>query len=1013
MMQFKAFKPEAMNKIAKTMGYSGDMNKFQEFIEQDPQRQQQMNMYTNAAKMMARGGVVKMQSGGFASFVNSNVTVGGSNPFTQAQQNLTDVQNQLQQLQQQLAGQQAQFNAMGAANRKARMDNLDPVHGMANMNAIRSAISRTQQQINALQAQQTQAQQELENTPGYAEAEAGAAAQETLSQLQAEIAQQTARSRELAGLISATESGRPVENAQYKTEMRNLQTAMAGNNARLQAAQQALAQAQQAYTTARTPIQPAGGGGGMPPASPLPTVQAPGMPGGTGPSGGTGPTGGTLPANLQPSTAPMTAPAGQYSATGTVSGTGTIGGIPVSGTVTGSPTGVAGSGTVGGVPVSGSVGTPQAPTVATTGATGQQGTPIATVPTPQANQPGIQPFTVQQMYSPGVPVGGETVAQLTQTDSSQDVPSGVGALTGQIATPTAMATTGQAQMPSAMQANTMTAAQSAPAINTAMQATQAAQANPVDPRAQVTAAQQTASSVGNLQAAQGNATLINNPVQRQIQAGELITGTGVDATAAAAVTAQTQAAAAAANPSAQALVQNQLDGLMQQFVGGNTPAWAAGAIRSANAAMAQRGLGASSLAGQAIVQAAMESALPIAQADAQTIARFDAQNLSNRQQAAMLAAEQRARFIGQEFDQAFQMRVQNAARIADVANQNFTAEQQVQLENSRVANTMNLQNLSNTQALVMSEAAALAQLDTANLNNRQQAAVQNAQSFLQIDMANLSNRQQTDLFKAQQRAQSLFTDTAAANAARQFNASSQNQVDQFFANLASQVAQFNATQQNAQSQFNAGQTNTIARFNAELNNQRDQFNAQNQLVIAQSNAQWRRQIATADTAAINRTNELNANAILDISKQAYSNLWNYYADTMEWAWTSAENQIDRNNALAIAELDANTRSQVAKEGSSSAAGSAVGSLIGTLGSAWIMSCWVAREVYGSKNVQWFIFRAWLQYDAPKWFKHLYMKHGETYAKVIAKVPPLKWITKKLMDMVVENKKRKHNVSCAY
>ena len=60
MMQFKAFKPEAMNKIAKTMGYSGDMNKFQEFIEQDPQRQQQMNMYTNAARMMARGGVVKM-----------------------------------------------------------------------------------------------------------------------------------------------------------------------------------------------------------------------------------------------------------------------------------------------------------------------------------------------------------------------------------------------------------------------------------------------------------------------------------------------------------------------------------------------------------------------------------------------------------------------------------------------------------------------------------------------------------------------------------------------------------------------------------------------------------------------------------------------------------------------------------------------------------------------------------------------------------------------------------------
>ena len=134
-----------------------------------------------------------------------------------------------------------------------------------------------------------------------------------------------------------------------------------------------------------------------------------------------------------------------------------------------------------------------------------------------------------------------------------------------------------------------------------------------------------------------------------------------------------------------------------------------------------------------------------AQADAATVAKFESQNLSNRQQSAMLAAEQRARFMGQEFDQAFQAKVMNASKISDIANQNFTAEQQVQLENSRAANTMNLQNLSNSQALVMAEAAALAQLDTANLNNRQQAAVQNAQNFLQVDMANLSNLQQTEL----------------------------------------------------------------------------------------------------------------------------------------------------------------------------------------------------------------------------------------------------------------------------
>ena len=149
---------------------------------------------------------------------------------------------------------------------------------------------------------------------------------------------------------------------------------------------------------------------------------------------------------------------------------------------------------------------------------------------------------------------------------------------------------------------------------------------------------------------------------------------------------------------------------MQQFEGGNTPSWAAGAMRAVKGEMARRGLSASSIAGQALVQAAMESALPIAQADASVTAQFEAQNLSNRQQRAMLAAEQRATFMGMEFDQAFQARVQNAGRIADIANMNFTAEQQIALENSRIANTMNLQNLSNSQAMVMAEAAALSNI---------------------------------------------------------------------------------------------------------------------------------------------------------------------------------------------------------------------------------------------------------------------------------------------------------------
>ena len=544
----------------------------------------------------------------------------------------------------------------------------------------------------------------------------------------------------------------------------------------------------------------------------------------------------------------------------------------------------------------------------------------------------IGSVSAKMMETPAIPQGGVTIPVGTQVTADQEIDTSLGQVAGTVGVPTAQTMTTTSNQQAEKDANVTIADKSATAVDSALAATSAAQMTLNDPRSQVLAAQQTASSVGNLSAAQGNATLMSNPVQRQIQSGEIITG-AANAQTASTYTEQIQAATA--TPTDQATVQGQLATLTNNFDASNPPSWAAGALRGVQAQMAARGLGASSIAGQAMVQAALESALPIAQADAQVIASFESQNLTNRQQRAMLAAQQRATFIGQEFDQNFQARVQNSARIGDIANMNFTAEQNIAMENSRAVNTMNLNNLTNRQAMVSAEAAALSNLDMSNLNNRQQASVNNAQSFLQQDMANLSNQQQTDLFKAQQRTQALFTDQAAENASRQFNATSQNQVDQFFANLATQTSQFNATQANAQGQFNAGQVNTVERFNAEMNNQRDQYNATNQLAIAQNNAVWRREIATADTSAVNRANELNANAVLDISKEAYDNLWSYYADTMEWAWTSADNTLERINKMAIAQLDAKARTEAQAMASGSASGKAIGSLIGTLGSAAI------------------------------------------------------------------------------
>lgn len=97
--------------------------------------------------------------------------------------------------------------------------------------------------------------------------------------------------------------------------------------------------------------------------------------------------------------------------------------------------------------------------------------------------------------------------------------------------------------------------------------------------------------------------------------------------------------AATADPSKKATVRGQLEELMADFEGGGTPPWASGAMRQAMSVMQSRGMGASSMAGQAVVQAAMESAIGIASQDAQIQAQFEMQNLNNRQQTSIFKTQ--------------------------------------------------------------------------------------------------------------------------------------------------------------------------------------------------------------------------------------------------------------------------------------------------------------------------------------------------------------------------------------
>ena len=307
---------------------------------------------------------------------------------------------------------------------------------------------------------------------------------------------------------------------------------------------------------------------------------------------------------------------------------------------------------------------------------------------------------------------------------------------------------------------------------------------------------------------------------------------------------------------------------------------------------------------------------------------MDVEDLSNRQQTALANAQIEAAMKGQELTNKQQVNIVRSERIAEIANMQFTADQQTAVRNSELAQTVDLANLSNVNAKVLADAASMSQVDVTNLDNRQQAAQQKAAAFLTFDVEEMSNEQQLEIFKGQSTVQSIFSDQAADNAQLQFNAESTNQTNQFFASLDSQVDMFSVAQENAIRQFNAGEENALSKFNAELGNQRDMFNASNELVIAQANTQWRQSIATTNTAAENQANMAEAMAANNLTTQGINELWQQERDLMEYAWTSAEKQMDRTHELA--------KAKIVSDGDGDAAFStAAGNLLSSVVTAWM------------------------------------------------------------------------------
>ena len=68
-----------------------------------------------------------------------------------------------------------------------------------------------------------------------------------------------------------------------------------------------------------------------------------------------------------------------------------------------------------------------------------------------------------------------------------------------------------------------------------------------------------------------------------------------------------------------------------------------------------------------------------------------------------------------------------------------------------------------------------------------------------------------------------------------------------------------------------------------------------------------------------------------------------------------------------------------------------------IGAALGAFCWVAREVYGEQDPRWVQFRTWMLCESPSWFRRLYVRFGERFAKFISNKPKIKNIIRGWMN----------------
>ena len=269
------------------------------------------------------------------------------------------------------------------------------------------------------------------------------------------------------------------------------------------------------------------------------------------------------------------------------------------------------------------------------------------------------------------------------------------------------------------------------------------------------------------------------------------------------------------------------------------PAWASGAVRKVTAIMNQRGMGASTMAASAMVQAVMEAGIPIAAADAQAYGKIQLQNLSNEQATAL----------------------QNAATVAGMDTANLNARLTSAVNNAKNFLSMDIANLTNEQTS-----------NTLTYQSKLKGILTDAAEENARKQFNAKNELQVEEFFTE-----LGVQIETANANR--NAA----MDQFNISEKHALAQYNRTMQDAREKFNVNmqfavdQSNVLWRretntADTALQNETNRINTQNSYNASQQamNQLWQMYRDNATFNYQKTENALNRQEAIGLMALQYS-----------------------------------------------------------------------------------------------------------------------------------------------